>query len=97
MSDVERARAQLALARAAMDPNAAITASPVAETAAFELETPAGVVAPERVRGITMAVEIDPPARYGRWRWLVTYWLLKLAARIYPFRVEFYRTRRPWE
>lgn len=90
--------AQLARARASMNPDAAIAAEPVADESTVELETPAGVpVVVRRERGITMAVEIDPPPPHRRWRWFLAYHLLKLAARIYPFRVEFFRTRHPWE
>jgi hypothetical protein len=80
-----------------MDPNAAIEAAPLAEAASFELEAPAGVVAVERARGITMAVEIETPPPHRRWRWFLSYLLLRLAARVYPFRLELYRTRRSWE
>ena len=42
---------------------------------------------------IGMEIEIVKPVKWGRWRWLLCYWLIKLAARVYPFRVTFYRTR----
>lgn len=89
--------AQLALARAAMDPNAAIAAADVADASPVELEAPAGVPAPQRVHAITMSVEVDQPPPHRRWRFFCMYWLMKLAAWFYPCRVEFYRTRRPWE
>lgn len=89
--------AQLALARAAMDPNAAIEAAPIADLAPIELDATAGVPETEPLRAITMAVEVEPPPPHRRWRFFCMYWLMKLAAWFYPCRVEFYRTRRPWE
>jgi hypothetical protein len=41
----------------------------------------------------TMAVIARRPG--NRWRWLAAYWLIKLAARIYQFDLEFYRTEEP--
>lgn len=92
--DVE---AQLALARAALDPNAAIAAAPAADNARVELEAPAGVAAPARVPGITLDIEIVPPPPFSRWRWFLCWALLKLAARVYPFKLDLYRTPRAWE
>ena len=92
--DVE---AQLALARAALDPNAAIAAAPAADRARVELESPAGVAAPARVPAITLDIEIAPPAAFSRWRWMLCWMLLKLAARIYPFKLDLYRTPHSWE
>ena len=40
-----------------------------------------------------MAIEVNKPLAAGRWRWLLCYWLIKLAARVYPFELSFYRTR----
>lgn len=81
------------LARAAVDPNAAV-AAPEPD---HEPEVVAGVPAPARERALTLAVEVDPPPTHSRWRFLVFWCLVKLAARVYPFRFEIYRTRYPWE
>ncbi len=50
-----------------------------------------------RERALTIAVEVDPPPEHSRWRFLVFYLLVRLAARVYPFKFEIYRTRQPWE
>lgn len=95
-------RAQLLVGAAAIDPDAAIAAIPDADASPIEVETVAGVPAYERVaevereHGITMAIEVAEPV-HRPWRWFLCYHLLKLAAWLYPFRIEFYRTRRPWE
>lgn len=91
--------AQVALARAALDPEAAMEARELADTSPSELESVAGVLAIERTRvhGITMAVEVDPPPEHSRWRFFVFYQLIRLACWFYPFKFEFYRTRQPWE
>ena len=85
------------LASAALDPDAAIAAAPEADEAPVEVETTAGVVAVERVAAMTMAVEVEPVPRHSRWRWFCCYCLLRLAAWVYPFKLELYRTRHPWE
>lgn len=91
--------AQLALGLAALDPEAAMAAIPMVEEESKALEVVAGVPAIERTRehGLTLAIEVDPPAPYRRWRYFLFYVLVKLAARIYPFKFEIYRTRHPWE
>lgn len=79
------------LAMAALDPDAAILAADEVVTLPhpkLELE-PAGPV--------TMAIEAEVPKRWQRWRWFFAYHLIKLAARIYGFKVEFFRPPRPWE
>jgi hypothetical protein len=91
------AEARLSLARAALDPEAAILARALVPVASDPVEAPAGVVALERYRGLTLAVEVDPPPPHRRWRFFLFYCLIKLAARVYPFRFEIYRTRQPWE
>lgn len=102
MSAADGMYARAVLGAAALDPDAAIAAIPDADAAPAEVETVAGVVAieraeQERVHGITAAIEVDTPAPHRRWRWFFCYHLLKLAAWCYPFRIEFYRTRHPWE
>lgn len=91
--------AQLTLARAGLNPNAAIAASAAADAAPVALEAPGGIpsIAPRRVRGLTMAVTVDSPPRHRCWRFFLWYILIKLAARVYPFKLELYRTRQPWE
>lgn len=89
--------AQLELARAGLDPDSAIAAADIADQSTIELESPAGVVAIERAPALTIAVEVETPLPTSRWRWFICYTLLKLAARIYPFKLELYRTRRSWE
>lgn len=88
--------ARLVLARAALDPGAAIDATDLADEEP-QLEVVAGVPAPQRVHAITMAVEVPPPAPLSRWRFFLFYCLVRLAARVYPFQFELYRTRHPWE
>lgn len=90
-------QAQLDLARAGLDPESAIAAAEEADKSEVELESSAGVVALERAPALTIAVEVEPPSSPSRWRWFICYTLLKLAARIYPFKLELYRTRRSWE
>jgi hypothetical protein len=103
MNAVDGVHARVLLGSAALDPDSAIAAAPVADEAPVEVESVAGVVAIERVaeieriHGITAAVEVETPAPHRRWRWFICYALLKLAAKIYPFRIEFYRTKHPWE
>lgn len=84
---------------AALDPDGAARAPRMPETAQeFHAATGyAPTPIAERVPGITMAVVADPPAPYRRWRFFLAWCLLKLAGRIYPFKVEFYRTDRPWD
>lgn len=91
--------AQLTLARAAFDPEAALEAVEHIDPLAPPIEAPAGVPAPERVRqyALTLAVEVDPPPEYKRWRFFIFYQLLRLACWFYPFKFEMYRTREPWE
>lgn len=91
--------AQLALARAAYDPEAALAAIPEVDQEPVALEVVAGVPALERTRehGLTLAIEVDPPPPFKRWRYFLFYVLVKLAARAYPFKFEIYRTRQPWE
>lgn len=38
-----------------------------------------------------MEIVVKRPVAFGRWRWLVCFWLIKLAAYIYPFKLQFYR------
>jgi hypothetical protein len=91
--------AQLALARAAYDPEAAMEAVEHIDPLAPPLEAPVGVLAPERIKqhALTLAVEVDevPPNR--RWRFFVFYQLMRLACWFYPFKFSIYRTRAPWE
>jgi len=87
------------LALAALDPNAAIKAAVVVvlvpQTAA-QAEAVVGREAREvRLRGLTMAVEVDPPVPYKRWRFFIFYQLVRLAAWFYPFKFEIYRTAQP--
>jgi len=91
--------AQLAVARAGFDPNAAIEAAPHLMEDAAPIESPAGVLAPERHRrhALTLDIEVAPPKPYRRWRFFVFYCLVKLAAWVYPFNFEIHRTREPWE
>lgn len=103
MNATDGIHARVLLGSAALDPDSAIAAAAIADEAPVEVETVAGVIAIERVaeveraHGITAAIEIDTPAPHRRWRWFFCYALLKLAAKLYPFRIEFYRTRQPWE
>ena len=91
--------AQTALARAAFDPEAAMEACDHIDSLAPTIESPLGVLAPERVRqhALTLAIEVDSPPEYSRWRFFVFYQLMRLACWFYPFRFEMYRTREPWE
>ncbi len=96
---MNQTEAQIALARAAFDPEAAMAASEHIDHEAPPIEAPAGVYAPERIKqhALTLAVECDTPPPYKRWRYFVFYHLIKLAAWFYPFKFEIYRTREPWE
>lgn len=38
-----------------------------------------------------MEVVVKKPMAFGRWRWLLCWWLIRLAARVYPFELQFYR------
>jgi hypothetical protein len=49
---------------------------------------------PTHVPGTTMAVIVDPPAKHSRWRFFIFWCLVKLAAKVYPFKFELYRTPR---
>lgn len=91
--------AQLALARAAFDPESAMEAFEHIDPEAAPLEAPVGVLAPERIKqhALTLAVEVDPVPEHKRWRFFVFYQLMRLACWVYPFRFEVYRTREPWE
>jgi hypothetical protein len=91
--------AQLALARAAYDPEAAMEAFEFVDTQAPPIEAPVGILAPERIKqhAFTLAVEVDTPPEHKRWRFFIFYQLVKLACWFYPFRFEIYRTREPWE
>lgn len=80
------------LLMAALDPNAAISASmalpaptpvvfaPVEETAAYH--------------ELTLSVEVEPPKPISRWRFFLFWLLIRLAARVYPFNFEIHRTPR---
>lgn len=78
-------------ALAALDPEAAM--------ADDEPAAPPPPVATQLVRrpGLTLSVEVDPPPPHSRWRFFVFWLLVKLAARVYPFRFEIYRTPDPRE
>lgn len=89
--------ARSALARASIDPLAAVAAYDAAQ-AEPPLEVVADVEAPERVRrALTLAVVVEPPPPHRRWRFFLFFCLVRLAARVYPFEFELYRTRFPWE
>ena len=91
--------AQLALARAAFDPESAMEAVEYIDPEAPSIEAPLGVLAPERIRqhALTLAVEVDDPPPHRRWRFFAFYQLMRLACWFYPFKFEIYRTREPWE
>lgn len=91
--------AELAMARAAYDPDLALVAQDHLVADAAPLESPLGVPAPERHKeyALTLAVEVEPPRPFRRWRFFLFYCLVKLAAWTYPFKFEIYRTREPWE
>jgi hypothetical protein len=38
-------------------------------------------------------VEVPTPSRMACYRWMFAYWLIKLASRIYPMQVDFYRNQ----
>ena len=46
-----------------------------------------------RQGAIGMEIEVEKPVAMGRWRWVLCYWLIKIAARVYPFKLQFYRER----
>jgi len=89
---------QRALALAALDPNAAVQA---VDAPAIDGPDVYEVVLPQypvvKRKGLTLAVEVEPPAPYRRWRFFLFYCLIKLAAWVYPFQFEIYRTAKPWE
>lgn len=91
--------AQLALARAAFDPEAAMEAYEHIDPMAAPIEAPVGILAPERIRhhALTLAVEVDPVPEHKRWRFFMFYQLMRLACWFYPFEFSIYRTREPWE
>lgn len=91
--------AQLALARAAFDPESAMEAYEFVDQAAPPLEAPVGILAPERIKqhALTLAVEVDPIPEHKRWRFFLFYQLMRFACWLYPFKFEIYRTREPWE
>ena len=41
---------------------------------------------------LTIEVVVKRPVGYARWRWLIAFHLIKLAARFYPFHFQLYRT-----
>jgi hypothetical protein len=89
---------QRALALAAIDPNAAmraISAPAIDSPLDAEMTTPFIRRGPDH--GLTFAVEVETPAPYKRWRFFLFYCLVKLAAWVYPFKFEIYRTPKPWE
>ena len=43
----------------------------------------------------SMAIESKRPLGALRWRWFIAFQLIKLAAKIYGFKVEFYRSEEP--
>lgn len=81
---------------AALDPQAALE---VAESiAALPDDLDEDTTLPERKRyALTLAVTVAPPSPLKRWRFFVFWLIIKLAARVYPFEFEIYRTERPWE
>jgi len=91
--------AELALARAAFDPESAMEAAEYVDHEAAPVESPLGILAPERIRqhALTFAVEVDEVPPHRRWRFFLFYCLVKIAAWVYPFKFEIYRTREPWE
>jgi hypothetical protein len=87
---------QRALAFASVDPNAALRAIDAPSIDESEGEMPAPFKRGSQ-HGLTFSVEVDPPPPLSRWRFFVFYCLVKLAAFVYPFRFEIYRTPKPWE
>jgi len=87
---------QRTLALAAIDPNQALA---VPDDVELEPSAPDEDFARPRrpKRPLTLAVTVDPPPKLKRWRFFVFWCLVKLAAWVYPFEFEIYRTEKPWE
>lgn len=78
------------IARAAIDPSAAIEATERnPEAAAVPTQA---MLRYRAIPGLTMAVEVEPIPVHSRWRFFVFWLLVRLAARVYPFKFELYRT-----
>lgn len=81
------------LAFAALDPNQGAEAATIVSGEIEQHQPDEPLVE----LGLTLAVTVEPPAPYKRWRFFVFWCLIRLAAWAYPFKFEIYRTPRPWE
>lgn len=88
---------QRALALAAIDPHSAIKVGPVELTESPEYGDPWVRHTPKDDPALTIAVEVETPPPYKRWRFFLFYMLVRLAAWVYPFKFEIYRTPKAWE
>lgn len=79
----------MTLATAALDPNAAVG---VATITSGTIDTEFRDPPRQRVRALTMSVEVEPPPKHSRWRFFLFWCLVRMAAWVYPFRFEIYRT-----
>lgn len=88
------------VALAALDPNVSLDDPAQEPWRDDELEVrpePVPGADPIRIPAITMAVTVDPPLPYQRWRFFLFYCLIRLAAWVWPMKLELYRTPQPWE
>lgn len=86
------------LARAALDPNAAVAApAPVFEPPRYYVTAPVTVTNQTSSKGLDLVLSVEIPKRPGRARFFVFWVLIKLASRVMKFSFEIYRPRAPWE
>lgn len=82
------------LAMASLDPNAAIAAAARASQPGPRVVEPRSaelVIADRAAEPFVLAVEVQRPKPLGRWRFFVFWLLIRLAAKVYPFKLEIYR------
>ena len=88
------------LARAALDPNAAVAApAPVFEVSSerYYVTAPVTVTSQTSSKGLDLVLSVEIPKKPGRVRFFVFWVLIKLASRVMRFSFEIYRPRAPWE
>ncbi len=91
------------LALAALNPDAAILApayEPMREIRHAVVrttveETTTGQRTTSTETQISFAVEVARPPEYARWRFMLFYFLIRMASRLFPFTFEFYSTPEP--
>jgi hypothetical protein len=85
------------LGLAALNPDAAAQAEmPDLSAASFWIDDVSSSPALKR-HEMTLVAHVDKPLGFRRWRFLLFWVLLKLAARVYKFDFEIYRNPKPGE